>query len=205
MRLNTAHNGALMDVVAARLGPIAFRRASLARWVGELALAVVGVSLIGLSAHVIVPLPFTPVPVTGQTFAVLLLSAAYGARRGLATMLLYILAGLAGLPVFAAVAGSASYGYLAGFCLAALVTGWLADHGWDRTLPRSVVAMLMGEIAIYLCGLLWLATIVGWDNVIAAGLAPFVLGDALKLAAAALLLPAAWLGVRAALGGETAK
>jgi biotin transport system substrate-specific component len=196
--------GALVDVLVAR-GAVADAqpgRAALATVAREAALAVVGVVALTLSAYVIIPLPYTPVPITGQTFAVLLLAAAYGARRGLASVALYLLAGAAGLPVFAAVPGIASYGYLAGFALAAVAVGWLAQRGWDRTFPLSIAAMLAGEVAIYLCGLLWLARFVGWGHVIALGLIPFLLGDSLKLLAAALLLPAVWFGTRRILGQE---
>ncbi len=202
MSMGMPARGALVDAISARLTDSEGSRSAVTSWIREVILAVVGVTLLALSARVILPLPFTPVPVTGQTFAVLLLAATYGARRGLATTLLYILAGVVGLPVFAAVPGAASYGYIAGFALAAIVTGWLAERGWDRTLPRSLVAMLAGEIAIYLCGLAWLARFVGWSNVLALGLWPFLAGDALKLLAAALLLPAAWWGVRAILSQE---
>lgn len=195
--------GALVDVVVARGALAGARRGRLAANVArETALAVAGVVALALSAAVIIPLPFTPVPVTGQTFAVLLLAAAYGARRGLASVALYLIAGAVGLPVFAAVASAASYGYLAGFALAALVVGWLADRGWGRALPTSIAAMLAGEIAIYACALPWLARFVGWNHVIALGLTPFLIGDAYKLAAAALLLPAAWLATRRVIGEE---
>lgn len=203
MLSRTDNRGTLVDVVAAAssTGPgsrsLAF---TLAR---ELALAVAGVTLLALSARLIIPLPFTPVPITGQTFAVLLIAAAFGARRGLGVVALYILSGVAGLPVFAAVPGVASYGYIAGFALAAVVTGWLAEQGWDRSVPRAIVAMLAGEVAIYACGLVWLARFVGWGHVVTFGLTPFIYGDALKLAAAALLLPAAWRAVRAATKSET--
>jgi biotin transport system substrate-specific component len=198
-----APRGALMDVIAYRATGGAWTRwAVISRLWKEGALALAGVALLALSARVIIPLPFTPVPVTGQTFAVLLIAAAYGARRGLATIALYILAGIAGLPVFAAIPGAASYGYIAGFALAALVVGWLAERGWDRTLLRSILAMLAGEAVIYLCGLVWLARFVGWGDVIALGLAPFIVGDALKLLAAALLLPVAWRVVSATFGRE---
>ncbi|HET9109525.1 MAG TPA: biotin transporter BioY [Ktedonobacterales bacterium] len=195
--------GALVDVVITR-GAIAStqrgqRVASVAR---EAALAVLGVVALAISAHIIIPLPFTPVPVTGQTFAVLLLGAAYGARRGVASVVLYLLAGAAGLPVFAAVAGAASYGYLIGFAVAAFIVGWLADRGWGRGLPTSIAAMLVGEVAIYACALPWLARFVGWNHVIALGLTPFLVGDAYKLVAAALLLPAAWLATRRIIGEE---
>lgn len=158
----------------------------------EVTLVVGGVLFLALAARAQITLPFTPVPVTGQTFAVLLLGAAYGWRRGFTTTLVYVLGGTAGLPFFAAVTGSATFGYLLGFVLAAGVVGWLAEHGWDRTLPRSLAAMLAGEVVIFLCGLTWLAQFTGWSHVVALGLAPFVVGDALKLLAAALVLPAAW-------------
>ncbi|HEY7849776.1 MAG TPA: biotin transporter BioY [Ktedonobacterales bacterium] len=199
--------GALVDVFVAR-GAVANSgarrgRAALAQAGREAALAVIGVVALALSAHVIIPLPFTPVPITGQTFAVLLLAAAYGAPRGLASVALYLLAGAAGLPVFAAVPGVASYGYLVGFALAALVVGWLAQRGWGRSFPTSIAALVAGEVAIYTCGLLWLARFVGWGQVIALGLTPFLIGDALKLLAAALLLPAAWFATRRLLGEES--
>ena len=149
------------------------------------------VVLTALSARLEIPLQ--PVPVTGQTFAVLLVAAALGWRRGYITMVLYLLAGTAGLPMFAITGSAASLGYLAGFTLAALVVGWLAERGWDRTVAKSIVAMLAGEAAIYLCGLVWLAQFTGWSLVAQYGLYPFIVGDALKLVAAALLLPAAWV------------
>lgn len=195
--------GALVDVVITRGAAASTQRGqrvvSVAR---ETALAVLGVLALAVSAHIIIPLPFTPVPVTGQTFAVLLLGAAYGARRGVASVVLYLLAGVAGLPVFAAVAGAASYGYLIGFAVAAFIVGWLADRGWGRGLPTSIAAMLVGEVAIYACALPWLARFVGWNHVIALGLTPFLVGDAYKLVAAALLLPAAWLVTRRIIGEE---
>ena len=148
--------------------------------------------LLALSARVAIFLPGNPVPITGQTFAVLLLAAALGWRRGYATTALYITLGSAGLPVFADVSSPVTYGYLVGFALAALVIGWLAEHGWDRRLPTAIAAMLLGEVAIYLGGVPWLAHFFGWDFAFKNGLIPFLLGDILKLLAAALLLPAAW-------------
>lgn len=153
----------------------------------------IGFSLFtGLMAHIAIPLPFTPVPITGQTFAVLLCGALLGARLGTASMLLYITEGLVGLPVFAAVAGSSTYGYLAGFVAAAFVVGWFADRGWTKDLPLTIVAMLAGEVAIYFFGLLWLAHFVPPTKVLDFGLFPFLIGDAIKLAAAALVVPAGW-------------
>src|ERR671936_856797 len=149
-----------------------------------------GAGLVAASAQVSIPLPFTPVPITGQTFAVLLVGALLGARLGTAAMVAYITEGLVGLPVFAAAPGSFSYGYLAGFMAAALVVGWFADRGWTRDLPLTIVAMVAGEVAIYFFGLLWLAHLVPPDKVLAFGLYPFLIGDAIKLVAAALVVPA---------------
>ena len=146
----------------------------------------------GLMAHIAIPLPFTPVPITGQTFAVLLTGAALGARLGTASMLAYVAEGLVGLPVFAIAPGSFSYGYLAGFVAAAFVVGWFADHGWTRDLLHTVVAMIAGEVAIYFFGLLWLAHLVAPSQVLVYGLYPFLIGDAIKLAAATAVLPAGW-------------
>jgi len=101
--------------------------------------------LIGLLAHLVIPLPFTPVPVTGQTFGVLLTGAVLGSRLGTATLLAYIVEGTVGLPVFAAgTHGPATYGYLAGFVAAAFIVGWLVEHGWDRDAARLVVAVVGG-------------------------------------------------------------
>jgi len=173
--------------------------ATLARhWIPERSLVgdaglVIGFSLFtGLMAHIAIPLPFTPVPITGQTFAVLLCGAVLGARLGTASMLLYITEGLVGLPVFAVAVGSFSYGYLAGFVAAAFVVGWFADRGWTRDLPLTIVAMLAGEVAIYFFGLLWLAHLVPESQVLAWGLFPFLIGDTIKLAAAAIVVPAGW-------------
>jgi biotin transport system substrate-specific component len=168
------------------------------RWVPERSLLsdtglVIAFSLFtGLMAHIAIPLPFTPVPITGQTFAVLLSGAVLGARLGTASMLLYITEGAVGLPVFAATKGPTTYGYLAGFVLAAFVVGWFADLGWTKDLPRTIVAMIAGEVAIYFFGLLWLAHFVPPTKVLDFGLYPFLIGDAIKLVAAAVVVPAGW-------------
>ena len=160
--------------------------------------------LMALSAQVTIRL--LPVPITGQTFVVLLTGAALGRTRGVAVMLAYIAEGLAGLPVFANTASAwtpnASFGvpaimgptagYLAGFVAAAFVTGWLAEKGWDRVPWRWAVAMLLGNLAIYVPGLLVLQSFVGPDRVFALGLQPFLVGDILKLLLAAAALPAVW-------------
>ncbi len=106
-------------------------------------------------------------------------------------MLAYVLEGSVGLPVFAR-ATPASYGYLAGFVAAAFIVGWLAERGWSRDVLRSILAMIGGEVAIYVFGLAWLSRYVGWGQVLALGLFPFLIGDAVKLIAAALIVPAGW-------------
>ena len=161
---------------------------------------VVGACLFtALLAQVKIPLGFTPVPITGQTFAVLLVGATLGSRRGAAALLLYLVAG-SWLPFYAG--GEPGYfwtissgGYIVGFVPAAFAVGWLAERGWDRK-PWILLAMLVGNIILYVPGLLWLARFVapewGCANALACGLYPFILGDLIKLVAASLLLPGAW-------------
>ena len=163
-------------------------------------LAVAGTALLALSAKVQVP--FWPVPMTMQTFAVLVIGMAYGWRLGGATLLLYMAEGAAGLPVFAgtpekgigiAYMMGGTGGYLLGFVMAAALCGWLAERGWDRRLSTAAAAMLIGNLVIYVPGLLWLGTLFGWDKpILEWGLTPFLLGDLTKLALAAIVLPAVW-------------
>ena len=161
-----------------------------------LLLAVAGSLLLALSAQIQVPLQ--PVPITLQTFAVLVIGMAYGWRLGAATVMLYLAEGAMGLPVFAGGAGGIAVlfgktgGYLFGFALAAGVTGVLAERGWDRNVAMTALAMLAGNLAIYIPGLAVLGALIGAENAVTYGLMPFLLGDALKLALAACALPAAW-------------
>lgn len=167
---------------------------------GDLALVVGGAALIALSAQVAIPLPFTPVPITGQTFSVLLVGAALGTARGGSSAALYVLAGALGAPVYAdgahgwAVLAGATGGYLLAFPLAASLAGRLAERGWDRRFSSALGAMLCGNVVVYLLGLPWLAVSlgVGLERALELGLYPFVPGDVLKLYLAAALLPAAW-------------
>ena len=161
---------------------------------------VLGAGLVAAAAQVSIPLPFTPVPITGQTFAVLLVGASLGAVDGTASLALYLLAGIAGAPVYAdgahgwaAVSGTTG-GYLIGFIVASTLTGALAQRSWDRRFSSSVAAMLSGSVVIYLFGLSWLALELntGLEKTLELGLYPFVVGDLLKLYLAAALLPAAW-------------
>ena len=163
-------------------------------------LALIGSAVLWASAKIQVP--FYPVPMTLQTLAVLGLGMAYGWRLAFATLLLYLAQGAFGLPVFAgtpekgiglAYIMGPTGGYLLGFLLAATLCGWLAERGWDRNVATTALAMLLGNIVIYLPGLLWLGAVVGWDKpVLEWGLTPFLLGDATKLLLAALILPGLW-------------
>lgn len=199
-----------MTTLALRLAPPTTRVS--AHVIYRVACALAGSLLIAGLAQVAVPLPFTPVPITGQTLGVLLVGAAYGPGLGAASIGLYLLWGVLGAPVFApnadgghdtglAVLGAASYtgGYLWGFVLAGGLVGWLATRGWDRSFRSSIGAMLLGEVVIVTIGVAWLflafrsalgeATL---EGTLEAGLYPFVIGDMLKILAAAALLPGAW-------------
>ena len=164
----------------------------------DAALVIAGSLLIALSAQLAVRLPFTPVPITAQTLAVLLTGALLGWRRGVAAVLLYLGEGLAGLPVFAGGGAGPAHmagptgGYLIGFLLAAFTTGWLAERGWDRRFGTTFVAMLAGNVLLYVPGLLWLAQFVGAAKTLSLGLYPFIIGDLIKIVIAAALLPAGW-------------
>lgn len=162
----------------------------------EIALVLTGSWLIALSAQI--EIPFWPVPLTGQTFGVLLIAALLGSRRGALSVLTYLVQGAMGLPVFAGgTTGIVKFagptgGYLIGFVAAALVVGWLSERGWDRHVAASAAAMVIGNITIYAFGLLWLANFVGWAAVLQVGLFPFIIGDLIKIALAALALPLGW-------------
>ena len=164
-------------------------------------LLVVGAAgFVGLLAQVSIPLPFTPVPITGQTLGVLLAGTALGWRRAGLSLVLYTLAGLAGVPWFAGHTSgyanvSYTFGYILGFVAAAVLCGYLAERGADRNVVKSLPAMLAGEVAIYAFGLPWLAVAahMSVSVTLAKGLTPFIIGDLIKAAIAAGLLPTAWL------------
>ncbi len=163
-------------------------------------LALIGSALLTVSAKIQVP--FYPVPMTMQTFMVLTLGMAFGWRLGAATVLLYLAEGAMGLPVFSgtpekgiglAYMMGGTGGYLAGFVLASALCGLLAEHGWDRYAVTTALAMVLGNIVIYVPGLLWLGSLFGWDQpILAWGLTPFVAGDLAKLALAAIAMPLVW-------------
>lgn len=157
------------------------------------ALAVLGALAVAAAAQVNVPM--IPVPMTLQTLAVLIIGAAYGSRLGAATLALYALEGAIGLPVFAGFKSGvmlASFGYVLGFIAAAWVVGYLAERGWDRSVSKMFAAMLLGAAVLYVPGLVWLSAWIGAPAAIQYGLTPFIAGDVVKAAVAALGFPAAW-------------
>jgi len=162
-------------------------------------LGAIGVALLWISSKIQIPL--WPVPVTMQTFVVLTLGCAYGTRLGLATVLAYLAAGAVGLPMFAGgwtEGGGLVHlygptgGYLVGFAVAAAICGRLAERGWDRSVSRAALAMLIGNLVIYALGVAWLAAQIGIEPALRHGLMPFLVGDALKIALGAATLPLAW-------------
>jgi biotin transport system substrate-specific component len=176
---------------------IALDRGRLAHAVRDVLLVVGAAGFVGLLAQISIHLRFTPVPITGQTLGVLLAGTALGWRRAAAALALYAVVGVVGVPWFAGGGSgyaSASFGYIVGFFFAAAACGFLAERGNDRSLLRSVPAMLVGEIIIYAFGLTWLALDLhlSASATLADGFTPFVAGDVIKAAIAAGLLPVAW-------------
>ena len=159
-------------------------------------LAIVGSMLMAVSAKIQVPM--WPVPMTMQTFAVLVIGMAYGAKLAGATLLLYLAEGAAGLPVFASGAGlpymaGPTGGYLVGFLVAAIMVGWLAERGWDRNVALTFLANLAGTAIIFALGVAWLSTIMGgFEKAVVAGFQPFIVGAIVKIALAAAMLPLVW-------------
>ena len=166
-------------------------------WLLDAVLVVLFSAFVALTAQVEIPL--WPVPLTLQTLGVLFTGAVLGSRRGALALLLYLTEGALGLPVFAGGASGVGYmlgptgGYLVGFVVAAGVVGWLAQRGWDRRLVWAAVAMVIGNVIIYACGVAWLAVFLGdlWGALVK-GMLLFVVGDLIKIAVAALTLPGGW-------------
>ncbi|MEQ9609099.1 MAG: biotin transporter BioY [Kiloniellaceae bacterium] len=191
------------DTLAARLWPSQGRLAEMNGLARASLLALVGSLLLYASAKVQVP--FYPVPITMQTFAVLVIAMAYGMRLGGATVAFYLVQGAAGLPVFAgtpekglglAYLAGPTGGYLLGFLLAAIAVGWLAERGWDRSVVKTLAAMVLGTALIFIPGVLYLGALIGWDKpVLDFGLYPFLPGAAFKIGFAAAVLPLAWKAV----------
>jgi biotin transport system substrate-specific component len=166
----------------------------------QIALVAGGAAFVGVAAQIAIPLPFTPVPLTLQTFAVLLVGAALGSLRGVLSMVIYLLVGMVGVPWFAEGSSgfsSASFGYILGFIVAAFIVGRLAERGASTTAARSAALMVIGNLAIYAVGVTWLkfAVDVNWATALSLGVVPFLIGDAVKIALAAGLLPLSWRGL----------
>lgn len=186
-------------------------------WASDIALVVAGTALVAVLAQVSIPL--WPVPITGQTLAVLLVGAGLGAARGAASLTLYAVLGLAGLPIFApqddgshltgfAALSSGSFGYIIGFVASAAIVGWAAQHTWDRGWYRPIITFIGGSLVVFAFGLPWLAVSLsalsseqmveffGTANLLQAtliaGFYPFIIGGLIKAAIAAALLPALW-------------
>jgi biotin transport system substrate-specific component len=171
--------------------------ASVGARVRDVALVAAGAGFIGLLSQWSIPLPGTPVPLTLGTFAVLLTGASLGGLRALLSVGTYLVAGGLGVNWFAGHKdgwGGATFGYVIGFVIAATIVGWLAQRGGDRTVAKTVVTMVLGNLVIYAVGVSWLMNATGMDLQagLTAGMTPFLIGDGIKIAAAAGLLPAAW-------------
>ncbi|WP_170325312.1 biotin transporter BioY [Ruegeria arenilitoris] len=184
------------SVLAEAIGP----REGTALRVKQVVLVALGILALAIAAKVKVPM--WPVPITMGTFAVLTIGTAYGARLGLITMLGYLLVGALGFDVFAGSSADkfgltymmgGTGGYLVGYLLATVLLGALAARGWDRSVGKLALALVLANVLIYVPGLLWLGQLYGWDKpILEWGLTPFLMGDAIKLALAALLIPGLW-------------
>lgn len=202
-----------MTTIAEAAIPASWRHSTAARVLTETSLVLLGGALVAFAAQVRLDLPFTPVPVTGQTFGVLLVGAALGSRRGALAMLVYLGEGAAGLPVFAGggccipwLLGPTA-GYLWSYPAAAWLVGRLAENRWDRGPAKAALAMGAGNLVIYAGGLAWLVFFTGAERVLLAGVVPFLPGDLLKIGLAAGVLPGAWRlvnALRRVLGGPPA-
>ena len=194
----TTHNSVLAEAILPLNGQ--------AMRVKQIILVIAGIAALALAAKI--KIPMIPVPMTMGTFAVLSIGAAYGMRLGLATIIGYMLIGALGFDVFAGSSAEVfgmtymmggTGGYLVGYVLAVLALGYAARQGWDRSIGKMALAMVLGNILIYVPGLIWLAVLYGMDAPIFTwGLKPFLLGDLVKLILAALVLPAVWSLVGAA-------
>lgn len=161
----------------------------------KIVLVLAGSLLMALSARVQVP--FWPVPMSMQTFVALGIGAAYGARLGGVTIATYLAQGAIGLPVFTAGGGAVllagpTGGYLVGFFFAAVLVGWLAERGWCRSRVSTALAFLLGTVVIFGLGVAWLTVLFGFATAISAGVVPFLLSEAVKIALAVAVFPLAW-------------
>jgi biotin transport system substrate-specific component len=170
-----------------------------ANWLRDFAIIVGGSLLVAALAQIRIILPFTPVPITGQTFGVLLIGAGLGSKRGMAAMGLYLAEGAVGLPFFSggthgiSILTGATGGYLIGFVIASLVIGFLAERGLERSLRTSLLPFVIGSVIIYLCGAGWLAFLTNdIQKAIFSGILPFLVGDVIKIILAGVTFPVAW-------------
>jgi biotin transport system substrate-specific component len=188
MSMNTASSRVLADVVPGGA-------------VRDAALVTAGAGLVGVLAQIAIPLPFTPVPLTMQTFGVLLVCASLGSARGLISMMLYAVMGIAGVPWFAEGGsgfGGASFGYVLGFILAAAVVGRLAERGATQSPVHTAGVMVLGNLAIYAVGVPWLMATahLGLATALTLGVVPFLVGDLIKVLACSGVFPGSWHLVR---------
>jgi len=172
-------------------------------WIKSVALVVAFSLFVALSAQVVIPLPFTPVPITLQTFAVLLTGALLGSRLGALALVLYLAEGAMGLPFFRGGNGGALYlavsptaGYLLAYPVAAFLTGWLAERGWDKRFLTAAAAIALGSAVVLFGGWLGLLRFYGAGQAFALGVTPFIVGDIIKIALAAAALPSGWALLR---------
>ena len=171
-------------------------------WIQRCILAGLGILFLIVAAKIKLILPFSPVPITLGTFAVLTIGTVYGQKLGLFTIFGYLLIGMLGFDVFAnssAEANGISYmfggtgGYLLGYCLAIIALGYFAKLNWDRNILKLSLVLIISNLLIYIPGLLWLGQLYGWDQpIVEWGLTPFIVGDLLKLALTASLIPMIW-------------
>lgn len=188
-----------MTVRTATIADIVWPSRPQARIFRAAALMLLGVCLLTLSAKI--QIPFWPVPMTMQTLVVLVIGMAYGWRLGAATVLAYLVAGAAGLPVFAGTPArgiGVAYmmgptgGFLLGFLVSAATVGFLGERGWDRSIPRTAVAMVLGQAIITLAGVAWLAVLFNLPKAIEVGFKPFLAASLLKVALGIVLMPTIW-------------
>lgn len=183
---------------------ISFPRVAHSSRVRNIALVLGGALFTALCAQIVVHLSFTPVPITGQTFAVLSVGGILGARRAMASQVLYWVLGAIGLPFYSSATGGwkvatgATFGYFIGFVLAAGIVGWFADNKNDRNVVMSIASMTLSTLIVYVCGVTWLAhslnvaVATGDTNAISLGVTPFLVGDVIKMMLAGLIAPLGW-------------
>jgi len=164
----------------------------------DVVLITAGSLITAVLAQISIYLPFSPVPITGQTLAVLLVGAVLGSRKGALSQILYLIEGAIGLPVFASGNSTLAYilgptgGYLIGFIFAAFLMGWFSEHGWDRKNLYVAIAAFLSNIIIYIFGLMWLTNFLPLKDILKAGFYPFIFGDILKIVLLIILLPSCW-------------